>query len=103
MPRLKYDINSMIAFEESTGESFLNIANNKEKMMSFKTLRALYWAGTNPKASLEEAGVKLSEELKNGKTLLQLIDDITEALKDSFLISPEGEKENPRNNQKISE
>lgn len=101
MSALRFDINAMVAFEDATGILFLNIANNREKMTSFRLLRALYWAGTDPKASLEEAGEKLSEELKKGKTLLQVIDDITTALNDSFLVSSGGEAGNPPKSQTV--
>lgn len=102
MPHLRFDINAMAALEEVTGEkSFLTIVNNKEKMASFRMLRALYWAGTDTKASLEEAGEKLSEELKKGKTLLQVIGEITEALNDSFPIPSGGEAENPPKSQTV--
>jgi hypothetical protein len=102
MPRFKFDINSIIAFEDVIGESLIKISSKPEMLVSFKALRALYWAGTDPKASLEDAGNRLNEELKNGKTLFELIDEMKKALDESCLI-PEAEKQNPpETNREIS-
>lgn len=102
MARFRFDINSMVAFEEAVDQSFLETASKKEKAASFKTLRALYWAGTDTKISLEEAGKKLTEELKSGATLEKIYMEITKAIEESCLIPGSGgdETENP---QKISE
>ena len=91
MPHLRFDINAMAALEEVTGEkSFLTIVNNKEKMASFRMLRALYWAGTDTKASLEEAGEKLSEELMEEWERLHLFNMYVQNiyLKSLWLIQP---------------
>ena len=96
MSRFKYDINTIIEFEDVIGEPLIKVAG---KSASIRTLRALYWAGTDTKASLEDAGNRLSEELRNGKTLFGIIEEIKNALNESCII-PEVEGQNPQETDK---
>lgn len=99
MSRFRYDINTIIEFEDVIGEPLIKVASKSEKLASIRALRALYWAGTDTKASLEDAGNRLSEELRNGKTLFGIIEEIKNALNESCLI-PEVEGQNPRETDK---
>lgn len=93
MRALRYDINAMVAFEDAVGEPIITVIGDQKKLSSFKVLRALYWAGTDTKATLEEAGEAMTKEIANGATFADIGENIIKALKDSGLL---GEKtENP--------
>lgn len=58
---LQMDLNAMIAFEEATGKSFLDIASLNS--MGPKELRALLWASLkheDPELTLEKAGTLIT-------------------------------------------
>lgn len=93
MRALRYDINAMVAFEDAIGEPIIAVVGDQKKLSSFKVLRALYWAGTDIKATLEEAGEAMTKEISSGTTFAEIAENIIKALKESGLL---GEKsENP--------
>ena len=102
MRRLHYDINSMVAFEEVMGDSLVSLIQDKAKMASFKTLRALYWAGTDIKASLEEAGEKMMDDIANGQSFADISEAIIKALQESGILgeSAENPPKKPKTAQK---
>lgn len=101
MRRLHYDINSMVAFEEVMGDSLVSLIQDKDRMSSFKTLRALYWAGTDTKASLEEAGKKMMDDIANGQTFMDISEAIGNALQESGILGDR--TENPPKKPKKAE
>lgn len=101
MRRLHYGINSMVAFEEVMGDSLVSLIQDKNRMSSFKTLRALYWAGTDIKSSLEEAGEKMMDDIANGQTFADISEAIINALKESGILGETAE--NPPKKPKKAE
>ena len=95
MRLFRYDINSMVAFEEAVGESLAALASDRNKLSSFRILRALYWAGTDIKSSLEEAGDRMMEDIAQGSSFEEIGESMVKALIDSGLMG-EAKGENPR-------
>lgn len=97
--KLVYDINAFAMIEEMSGQSLIDLISNPETLVSIKNLRLFVWAGllaAEPKLSLTQAGLKFQELLASGKTLADVANMISEAIKASGLIEKvEDGPENP--------
>lgn len=94
--KLKYTINSLSDFEESTGMSVIQIASNPFLMSSFRIIRAFIWAGLKWeefKLTQEKAGVLIQRYLDEGGSVAELADVIKSALMQSGVMrDPPGEE-----------
>lgn len=80
---LKYDINAIVAIEEVTGMSIVQIFAEPGSLERMSLLRKIYWAGRtreNPKLTLSGAGDELQDLIGKGKTMAMVVEEITEAL-----------------------
>ena len=85
--QLRFDFNAMVAFEELMGYGLYMALQDGQ--IGFRTIRAFYWAGLRWKdkgLTPDRVGMMLSDEIADGKDLLELMDPINEALEASGVL-----------------
>jgi hypothetical protein len=100
---LKYSFNAICQLEEDTGLDLASYINanfgpNALEKPKFAPLRKLYHAGLidgEPSLTLLEAGIRLQNELTQGKTLEDIIGDVYQAVEKAMPeLKTVSEKEN---------
>lgn len=91
---IKYDVNSICLLEEKTGKGLMGLLN--ENNMGFNIIRLLLWAGLRHKQqhlTPEITGQWIQNYLIQKKSLANLMEKITEALKESGVLGDEENKD----------
>jgi hypothetical protein len=95
---LKYDVNSACDLEDYFGKGVPAILH--EEQIGFRLVRGFYWAGLKwkePGLTIQRVGVMVNKEIQEeGKSIMQLMEPIMDALKKSKLLdAPKDEFDEP--------
>jgi hypothetical protein len=86
---LKYDVNSACDLEDYFGKGVPAILH--EEQIGFRLVRGFYWAGLKWKEqglTIQRVGNMVNAEIQdNGKTIMELMEPIMDALKKSKLLN----------------
>lgn len=84
---LRFDFNTVSELEERLGKGIIGVLTKEQ--VGFNMTRALYWAGLKWKdrgLTIERTGQMLQKEVEKGKSLIDLMEPIVNALVKSGLL-----------------